>query len=415
MKNIPHTVYEILRETFSVVPEKSEEEIYKLDKGGGDKPKSTLLSGQWMEGTDGNSMWWYPNGEKKSLLGDTDKETLKFSLEYQEELVNCGSLFLGEEDPTGDWESPLLRIDSFPDTSEVTDMSGMFSCCLSLKSVNLENIKTSKVTDMRQMFWDCESLEEVDVSNFDTSNVTDMSEMFSLCSSLSSLNVSGFNTSKVTDMSNIFNSCSKLNSLDVSRFDTSSVTNMYGMFSGCANLKKIDVSHFNTSKVTSMIKMFSYCEKVEELDLSKFDTSEVERLDYIFSCCGSLKSLDLSSFDTTKVTHIGRMFYDCPSLETLNLRGWNLSEVKQSKNTSKDFISYCPSLKNIIGPIRGIKVNIDISGSPLLTKDSAMTLIEGLEDIGEERQIIFSQDTYNSLTPEEIEIATLKGWTVACK
>ena len=47
-------------------------------------------------------------------------------------------------------------------------------------------------------------LEFVDLSNFDTSEVTDMSGMFYECSSLKSIELSNFNTSKVGSMWRMF-------------------------------------------------------------------------------------------------------------------------------------------------------------------------------------------------------------------
>ena len=122
-------------------------------------------------------------------------------------------------------------------TSNVTDMSGMFNSCSSLTSLDLSNFNTSKVTNMDGMFSGCSSLTSLDLSNFDTSNVTDMSGMFDSCSSLTSLDLSNFNTSKVTNMVYIFYDCSSLTSLDLSNFDTSKVTNMQYMFYGCSSLK----------------------------------------------------------------------------------------------------------------------------------------------------------------------------------
>ena len=72
------------------------------------------------------------------------------------------------------------------DTSEVTDMSGIFYECSSLKSIDLSNFDTSKVINMGSMFYECSSLKSIDISNFNTSKVTDMSIMFYGCSSLES-------------------------------------------------------------------------------------------------------------------------------------------------------------------------------------------------------------------------------------
>ena len=91
-------------------------------------------------------------------------------------------------------------------------------------------------------FYDCASLKEItNISNLDTSNATDMSGMFAGCSSLTALDVSGFDTSNATDIGGIFSGCSGLTALDVSGFDTSNVTYMRSMFYGCSDLTALDI------------------------------------------------------------------------------------------------------------------------------------------------------------------------------
>ena len=128
-------------------------------------------------------------------------------------------------------------------TSEVKDMSGMFSDCPSLTSLDLSHFNTQNVTKMRAMFWNCSGLTSLDLSHFNTQNVTDMGSMFSGCKGLTSLDLSHFNTQKVTDMGGMFSGCSGLTSLDLSHFKTQKVTDMSWMFSGCSALTTI---HCNT-------------------------------------------------------------------------------------------------------------------------------------------------------------------------
>ena len=218
------------------------------------------------------------------------------------------------------------------DTSEVTNMNGMFSRCSSLTNLDVSNFDTSKVTDMSYMFYWCSSLTSLDVSNFDTSKVTNMGHMFSMCTSLTSLDVSNFDTSKVTDMSWMFSSCTGLTSLDVSKFDTSNVINMRGMFGGGSDdfpmdIKKINVSNFDTSKVTDMSYMFSWCRSLTSLNVSNFDTSKVTDMSKMFEGCRSLTSLDVSNFDTSKVTKMVAMFSDCSSLTSLDVSSFDTSQV----------------------------------------------------------------------------------------
>ena len=60
------------------------------------------------------------------------------------------------------------------------------------------------------MFRECSSLQSINLSSFNTTNVKDMSGMFSWCSSLQSIDLSSFNTTKVEDMKSMFWGCSSL-------------------------------------------------------------------------------------------------------------------------------------------------------------------------------------------------------------
>ena len=221
------------------------------------------------------------------------------------------------------------------DTSEVTNMSNMFSVCSSLTNLNVSNFDTSKVTDMSEMFNSCYDLTSLDVRNFDTSKVTDMNLMFQSCSSLTSLDVSNFDTSQVTNMSWMFANHSSLMSLDLSNFDTSQVTDMSSMFNGCSNLTSLDLRNFDTSKVANMRGMFYSCSSLTSLDLRNFDTSKVTNMSDMFYSCSSLTSLDLGNFDTSKVTTMEEMFYECSKLTQITVS--NKWVIKSGVSTTDMF------------------------------------------------------------------------------
>jgi surface protein len=82
-------------------------------------------------------------------------------------------------------------------------MKDMFYLCNNLTSLDASNWDTSNVTDMSGLFSHCASLTEVDIRNFDTSNVTDMHDMFSYCDSLHTIRLD--NCTKET-ISKIINS-----------------------------------------------------------------------------------------------------------------------------------------------------------------------------------------------------------------
>ena len=215
-------------------------------------------------------------------------------------------------------------------------LAGLFDSCKNLKEIQgLEKLDTSQVTDMSWMFSKCYSLEELDVSGFDTGNVTNMSYMFDSCDKLTNLNINGLDTSNVTNMWEMFSECLSLEELDVSGFDTSSVTDMGAMFWGCSSLEELDVSGFDTSSVTDMGAMFSRCSSLKKLDVSGFNTSQVINVGGMFDNCSNLKELDLRNFDLSEIEQENwmDMFYD-NYLETITIPNKFKNEKSKEKFTN---------------------------------------------------------------------------------
>ena len=154
--------------------------------------------------------------------------------------------------------------------------------------------------------------------------------------------------------------------------------------------------------------MFSNCNNLTSLDVSNFDTSNVTNMGYMFDQCTRLTSIDLSGSETTKLTSIDSMFRECYTLKDLYIN-FDLKLISEYQN---DIFLSCRSLTNVVGKFNNFKQYLDLSFSPL-TPDSAMVFINGLATVTEKRRLSLSATTYDSLTPEQIAIATSKGWTVA--
>ena len=207
---------------------------------------------------------------------------------------------------------------------------------------------------------------------FDTSNATDMTKMFYNCISLTSVPL--FDTSNVTNMGSMFYKCMSLTSVPL--FDTSNATNMYGMFGFCESLTSVPL--FDTSMVTNMSSMFRDCSSLTSVPL--FDTSNVESMFFMFSGCSSLTSVPL--FDTSKVTNMSNMFYKCSSLTTL-------------------------------GGFTGLKVNLDLSSCPLLTKESILNVFNKAANVkSSPKTLTLGTTNLGKLTSAEKAIATNKGWVL---
>ena len=144
----------------------------------------------------------------------------------------------------------------------------MFSFCISLVSLKLDNFNTSSVTNMNWMFNGCYLLKSLNLNNFNTSSVMYMEKMFYNCFALKTLYLDNFNTSSIKNPNYIFYGCSSLVSLNLTNFD------------------------FTTSNFDSMFEKindnFKYCiddnKKYEFLDLLK---NYEENCEYI--CMGNSK------------------------------------------------------------------------------------------------------------------------------
>lgn len=276
-------------------------------------------------------------------------------------------------------ELKTLNLNNF-NTSDVTNMEGVFYFCQKLESIDVSNFNTQKVTNMKRMFANCNVLNVIDVSNFDTPKVTSMQEMFSGCLSLASLDLRNFNTAEVTNMQAMFEYCNNLSSLEVDNskfktskvsnmgemfrycgaltslilnsclnsFETTSLTNMQNMFYGCKSLTSLDLSNFNTNKVTNMHGVFNSCYSLTSLNVSNFDTSNVTEMANMFRDCRNLTSIDLSHFDTRKVTTMYSLFSNCDELTKITFgKNFSMDNVDHSLSTDNQMFMNCSKLRYI--------------------------------------------------------------------
>ncbi len=146
---------------------------------------------------------------------------------------------------------------------------------------------------------DCDSLfanfpcESIDLQNADSSEVKDMSYMFSNCSELKALTLGdGFITKNTSKVNSMFYGCSALESLDLRGADISSANDLSFMFYRCESLKVLDLSSFNTSGVTDVRQMFRYCSQLKTIYAgSGWDLSNVTFFAYaldVFTDCNKL-------------------------------------------------------------------------------------------------------------------------------
>lgn len=160
------------------------------------------------------------------------------------------------------------------------------------------------------------------------------------------------------------------------------------------NVDSPNVPNYTISGKPVSYKCYEYTSKVVFKD---FDTSAVTDMSFMFYNCNRLTTLDLSNFNTSAVTNMSRMFLYCSNLTTI-IGTHTIEEVQAGT----------------IKALKGTKVSLDLSASPLLERASILALFYGLADLtGKTQQTVTLHGTAKArLTAEDIKIATDKNWNV---
>ena len=273
---------------------------------------------------------------------------------------------------------------SYLNTSEVTNMSGMFYDCQKLTTLNLSRFNTENVTDMSEMFRSCSGLTTLDVSSFHTANVTDMYQMFYHCTGLTSLDLSSFNTANVYDMTSMFDGNSALTSIYVGSgwVTPNDLQESSGMFDDCISLvggagttydsnnTDFDYAHIDGStsnpgyltavpyavvsedcttltfyndgfnhlndgifcylnKTGQMPGWFSYRTGITEVvfDESFANARPTSTYAWFYDMRNLTTFTGMENLNTSEVTNMAMTFASCISLTTLDLSNWNTAKV----------------------------------------------------------------------------------------
>ena len=250
------------------------------------------------------------------------------------------------------------------------------------KLVYAPQIDTSNVRDMSQMYSGCSSLQYVPMLN--TSNVTNMNSMFKECYSLNYVPL--LDTSSVTDMTQMFYECQVLKTIP--KFDTSNVTSMANTFFACSSLTSIP--QLDTSNVKDATNMFAY---TNITTIPQLDFSSVINVQKLFNYCYELISIPLLDFGN--VTNITQFFGNLGSAgQTVkNLGGFKGLKIDWNDNYGLykcSSITY-ESIMNVITNLYDFRANGDSSTT---------------------RTLKMHKNTMALLTDNDKAIATAKGWVL---
>ena len=197
----------------------------------------------------------------------------------------------------GDYELEEQDVSNW-DTSNVNNIGSMFANCYAMKCIDIDNWLTPKLRYMDGVFSGNKGLITVKASNLNTSNVTDMAGLFYKCPELKEvIGIENWVCSKAKYLQYAFEECASLVSLDLSGWNIKEVVNMDKMFADCTSLEEVnlagwDTTHFKGSGTEwGAAYLFIGCTNLKKVNLSGWTFPEsltIQNVSSMFSGCNSL-------------------------------------------------------------------------------------------------------------------------------
>lgn len=181
---------------------------------------------------------------------------------------------------------------------------------------------------------------------------------------------------EITSLSQFAYKNTTITALDLSKLKIDNAVNLATAFRECSKLASLLLPNV---KVNYIANAFYRAESITSLDASMIDISDVIAVTAVFGSMYKLTTLDISTWDFSRVISTYDFLYS-KVLEDLKF-GYNLKISTSFQYTS-------------------------------LTHESALSVINGLAEVTTTQTLTFKATTYNTLTDEEIAIATSKGWSV---
>ena len=358
-----------------------------------------------------------------------------------------------------------LRIMPKVDYSEATNVGSLFQ-----KATNLEYIPSldwPKVTTASYVFFDLRKLRRCPQINApEAVNISSLYSAYNKATGKGGFEIlpTVISHPKATNVANLFRarSATALNTVEKIELDFNKITNaalMFadsdidhflftefpaasgdiatrGLYSQCKNIRgdqsrvkwniphapdlvniffgvpatAIDVSGIKTAECTIFQMAFDSA-GMEHLDVSMWDMSAADDAMAVFNNMPNLRTLDFSHKRFKSGCRVGHLFANCPKLRELIL-----TDVDFTGTTSSYELPFRnnPSLETIIGPVTGIAWAVNLGAASRLTAESAMVIINGLAEVNSSSTatLTLHASAYNRLTPEQIAVATSKGWRV---
>ena len=350
--------------------------------------------------------------------------------------------------------------------TNVGTFSYMFNMCRRLKSIDLSEWTVEKVTNLGNFASSCYGLEYVNLSGWDVSKVTTANSVFDSCRKLQKLVIDGWSLDSATTLVSFHSNNHCLLESDIlTRINISTVTNLSNLYTQCYSLKTVLIGDNLEGEniLTTTASMFNGCWSLEKIHMPNMHFTVPVTIDSMFSECHSLSDLDISAWHIDALRSISSLFNNCNQLKEVDISDWVVDDGNLTiKNSVNNMFNMMRSCKRIKVPFEVVITNgsmtylfdntnaeyIDISGMNLvgssnvnvpniagshlvdfyppylpavamkfdndimISHDSLVRILNRLPTLTSAKTITLGQSNRLKLTPEEIAIATNKGWTV---
>lgn len=328
------------------------------------------------------------------------------------------------------------------DMSKVTDCGDLFVGCSNLEIT--PSLDLSSCTNQAALFYNCKNLKHVGDITFkpdgawELGNLPNANNLFGGCISLTKI-PKMYNTKNLYTISNMLYECRALKQVDA--FDISGLKDewgMVGLFNMCTSLEEVG-DFVLPPTLKTLNATFQQCERLKKFP--NWNTENITSFEFCFGSAGTYNmwegnAMDISTFkwntssgenfmrmfaysgipsgpimNTSKAIMVEGMFEGCSVLTSL-------PEYDFSSLTNPPSLFGWSANENItdLGGFKNLKVGWSyglVDMCPNLTVDSLMNVINKLGDVTDNPQTAIFGSNIEKLTPEQIQIATNKGWTIS--
>ena len=274
-------------------------------------------------------------------------------------------------------------------------------------------------TNLNELFYGCSSIMNIDLSNNSLLNCRGVARLCESCTSLLSLKLPEF-----SDKVDIYRLCAGCSKVEVIEFypKIMDVSRQYGF-------TDVNYQVFTNCSHLTTIKNFKVKCTLLDSDREKYlSRQNLDGVQYMWGGTNNLKNTEgmgiynndgraifygyrgnISEFEIgSEVTDVSYLFAEASGITKLDLSSWDAENVKNLTY----LVQKCSNLTSFIPPMN-ISVSLsDFTKATSIAVGDLVSIINNLSNVSSTQTLTLGSTNLAKLTPQQVKIATDKGWTV---